>query len=276
MLKPNEIVHFYEVHDPISARVASQTGFDFGWVSSLCVATSHGIRDSEELGPEHILDTCLQLSSTSNLKLLVDGTNGFNSIEKLAYLIKRLEKIGALGIVIEDKAGVKNNSLQTGAQIGATEGDFIEKIQASLALRSRMLIVARLEGLIRGESADAVYRRARAAHEVGADAIFIHSNRDCFDHIQEVCHSISGEIPVIVCPTTYPLPPSNLLLEHAIRGVIWANQGMRAAIRAQLEVAEHIRKYSSAPEEGLMSMKELFQFMDYEEISSLKSRFPRI
>lgn len=259
------LVRLMQVHDPISAMIAAgvtarrpdgePAGFDGFWSSSLTDSTSRGYPDNEVLSVRSRLDRLSEIFAVAPLPLLMDGDTG-GQPEHFYFMVRDLELAGVGGVVIEDKAGLKQNSLLgagAGQRIAGVE-EFQQRIAAGRAARTnpRFLIVARLESLILGLGAADAHRRADAYVAAGATGILIHSKSKRSDEVVNFAREFKrrhNDVPLFCVPTTYNRATDVELHSSGCDVVIYANHMLRAAYRSMQQVVrcilEHGRTYEA-------------------------------
>ena len=197
--------------------------------------------------------------------MIVDGDNG-GYPEHFALMVKTLERLGVSIVIIEDKVGLKANSL-FGTDVDQTQDsikDFSHKI--SLGKKSQVgtdfMIVARIESLILKKGMKDALARAKAYIEAGADGILIHSKEKTPDEIFTFCKEykkFKKKVPIFVVPSTYSSVTEAELIKHGVKVVIYANHLLRSAYPAMVKTAETILENNSCKEaeKDCMSIKEI-------------------
>lgn len=228
--------------------------FDAMWVSSLCDSTFKGKPDIELVDLTSRINTINEIMEVTTKPIILDGDTG-GKIEHFVYNVKTLERLGVSAIIIEDKTGLKKNSL-FGTEVQQTLDDpdhFAEKIHSgkqALATRDFM-IFARLESLIAGKGIEDALMRARKYISAGADGIMIHSKEKDGSEIKEFLRQFRNEfkeIPVIVVPTSYNQFTEEELHEWGANIIIHANHLLRSAYPAMVKTAESILKNGRSKE----------------------------
>ncbi len=256
------IVENVKVEDPTTATVKE---FDAMWISSLCDSTFKGKPDIELVDLTSRINTINEIMEVTSKPIILDGDTG-GKIEHFVYNIKTLDRLGISAIIIEDKTGLKKNSL-FGTDVKQTLEDpdvFAEKIRAGKAAQySRdFMIVARLESLIAGQGIADALMRAQKYLEAGADGIMIHSKQKDGTEIVEFMKQFRKQykdIPVIFVPTTYNHFTETELFEIGGNIVIYANHLLRSAYPAMMKTAETILEHQRSLEadELCMPIKEV-------------------
>ncbi len=279
LLKLCPIVKAVEVHSGLTGLIAEKTvvengetldQFDAMWISSLCDSTAKGKPDIELVDMSSRLRTIDDVMDVTTKPIILDGDTG-GLVEHFVYNVRTMERMGVSAVIIEDKKGLKKNSL-FGTEVEQTQDsieNFCEKIRMGKeALRTReFMIIARIESLILEKGMEDALKRASAYVGAGADGIMIHSRKRQADEIYEFCDRFrekEREVPIVVVPTTYNNVTEAELAEHGINIVIYANQLTRSAFPAMKETAETILRNHRALEADsrLMSFKEIITLID--------------
>ncbi|MDU7441104.1 MAG: phosphoenolpyruvate mutase, partial [Clostridium sp.] len=210
-------VRILEAHNGLTGLIVEKTKvekdgkvreFDGMWISSLCDSTAKGKPDIELVDLTSRLNTINDILEVTTKPIIVDGDTG-GQIEHFVYTVKTLERLGVSAIIIEDKTGLKKNSL-FGTDVKQTQdtiGHFCEKIRAGREARvtSDFMIISRIESLIAKAGMDDAIKRAEAYIEAGTDGIMIHSKEKDGTEIIEFCEKyakLERRVPLIVVPTS--------------------------------------------------------------------------
>lgn len=260
--------------EAIIVKNAEKTGkkFDALWLSGLCHAAQKGMPDNGQMPLYMKLSALNEIRSVTSMPILIDCDTG-GSPEELTEIIK-LCKEKASAVIIEDKKGVKRNSLY-GALVKQEMEDievFSEKIRLAKAAADtdNIMIFARLESLIAGESQETALIRAEKYIMSGADGIVIHSiDRSGAEIFEFTKHFRSKfkEIPLVMIPTVYNSYSFEELQESGANIVIYANQLTRSACKAMIKTAESILETGRsqyADDNFCISPKELLQMIEEE------------
>ena len=279
LLQLRPIVKALEVHSGITALIAEKTivqnkeeldQFDAMWISSLCDSTAKGKPDIELVDMSSRIRTIDDVMDVSTKPIILDGDTG-GLIEHFVYNVRTLERLGVSAIIIEDKTGLKKNSL-FGNDVEQTQDSiahFCEKIKAGkqAQLSEDFMIIARIESLILEKGIADALQRAYAYVAAGADGIMIHSRQKTPDEIFAFCDAFRQKdknTPIVVVPTSYHSVLEEQLAAHGINIVIYANQLTRSAFPAMQETAARILKHHRAKEADaqLMSIKDIITLID--------------
>lgn len=273
------IVKAIEAHSGLTGLIAEKTivesnghfdQFDAMWVSSLCDSTAKGKPDIELVDMSSRLRTIDDIMEVTTKPIILDGDTG-GLTEHFIYNIRTLERMGVSAVIIEDKTGLKKNSL-FGTEIEQTQDsieNFCEKIKAGkrVQLTDDFMIIARIESLILEQGMNDALNRAFAYVDAGVDGIMIHSRRKEPDEIFEFCDKFREkvkDIPIVVVPTSFNSVTEEELAAHGINIVIYANQLTRSAFPAMKQTAELILRSHRAKEadSSLMSIKDIITLVE--------------
>jgi phosphoenolpyruvate phosphomutase / 2-hydroxyethylphosphonate cytidylyltransferase len=220
--------------------------FDAMWVSSLCDSTFKGKPDIELVDLSSRIATINEIMEVTTKPIILDGDTG-GKIEHFTFNVKTLERIGVSAIIIEDKQGLKRNSLY-GTDVQQELEDpqvFSNKIKAGKRAQSTrdFMIFARLESLIAGYDVDHAMERAILYISEGADGLMIHSKskdgKDIFEFLRRI-RLVDANIPLIVVPTTYNQFTESELSSAGANIIIHANHLLRSAYPSMVKTAESI------------------------------------
>lgn len=273
------IVKTLEVHSGLTGLIAEKTivakgeavsQFDAMWISSLCDSTEKGKPDIELVDMTSRFRTIDDVLEVTTKPIIFDGDTG-GLTEHFVYTVRSLERMGVSAVIIEDKTGLKKNSL-FGTEVKQTQ-DTIENFCAKIAagkqaqLSDDFMIIARIESLILGKGQQDAMERARAYVKAGADGIMIHSRSKTPDEILDFCDAFRAEdktTPIVVVPSTYNTVTESELAAHGVNIVIYANQMLRAAFPAMERTARSILENQRAKEADseLMSIKDIITLID--------------
>ena len=280
LIKLCPVVKTIEAHSGLTGLIAEKTivrqedgrldQFDAMWVSSLCDSTAKGKPDIELVDLSSRLRTIDDIMEVTTKPIILDGDTG-GLTEHFVYNVRTLERIGVSAVIIEDKCGLKKNSL-FGTEVKQTQ-DSIENFCAKIAagkdaLRTKdFMIIARCESLILEQGMDDALARCHAYVKAGADGIMIHSRKRDPAEILEFCdrfRATDATTPIVVVPTSFISVTESELSAHGVNIVIYANQLTRAAFPAMQSVAHDLLKHHRAleVESRLMPFKKIITLID--------------
>ena len=226
--------------------------FDGMWSSSLTDSATKGKPDNSSLDFSSRISSLNDMMDVTTKPLVFDADNG-GQLEHLPFLIRSLERCGASAIIMEDKVGLKKNSLfknQTGTKQDKPEL-FAKKIQKICKSRKNndFMVIARIESFIVGKGLKDALKRAEIYSKAGADAILIHSKEktpsEIFSFAREFKKS-KNSVPLVSVPSTYSKVYEKDLIKNGFKLVIYANQLLRAAYPAMEKAAKKILQNSRA------------------------------
>ncbi len=275
LIDAKDIVRIMEVHNALSGLIIEHTKsnkgveYDGVWSSSLTDSTSKGKPDIEAVDVSARINTINEIFEVTTKPMIYDADTG-GIAEHFAFTVRSLERTGVSAVIIEDKTGLKKNSL-FGNEVTQTQDtieNFCLKIKTGkkAQVTDDFMIIARIESLILEKGMDDAVTRAKAYIEAGADGIMIHSRSKTPDEILEFCNilrSFNEFIPIIVVPTSYNQITAKELSKAGVNVVIYANHMLRAAYPGMKNVAKSILENdrSLEAEKELLSIKEILNLI---------------
>jgi phosphoenolpyruvate mutase len=274
LMAAQPIVRALEAHNGLSGLIVEHTSnqengrvteFDAIWLSSLTDSTAKGRPDTEYVDRTSRAQTINEILDVTTKPIIYDGDTG-GVVEHFTKSVCSLERVGVSAIIIEDKKGLKQNSLYgiEREQILEDKTVMCEKIHAGkqAQVTEDFMIIARLESLIAKQGIDDALDRAQAYIEAGTDAIMIHSCESAAIEITEFCQrykELSTRVPLVAVPTSYNQIYESELIDLGFSVVIYANHLLRSAYPAMLETAESILKHgrSAEAESNCISTKDI-------------------
>lgn len=255
LLAVKPIVRFLDIHNALSGLIIENTKvdtpegpkeFDGMWGSSLTDSTAKGKPDIEAVDVSSRMSTLNEVLEVTTKPIIYDADTG-GKTEHFTFTVKTLERLGVSAVIIEDKTGLKKNSL-FGTDVAQTQDsieNFSQKIIAGKNAQATddFMIIARIESLILGKGIDDAIERAQAFLDAGADGIMIHSREKSPDEIFEFCEcykQIPNKKTLVAVPSSYNSVYESELIEHGVNVVIYANQLLRSAYPAMCETAKSI------------------------------------
>jgi len=249
------LIRILEVHNGLSAFIAENTfiekenvkkEFDAVWISSLTDSIAKGKPDTGIIDLTSRINTINQILESTTKPIILDGDNG-GETEHFAFMVRTLERLGVSAVIIEDKIGLKKNSL-FGTDVEQVQEEitkFVDKISRGKKsqLGEDFMIIARIESLILGKGVYDALIRAQAYIRGGADAIMIHSKEKNPDELFKFCKEYSkfeNKVPLVAVPTIYNHITEKELKDNGINMVIYANHLLRSAYPAMKKTAESI------------------------------------
>jgi phosphoenolpyruvate phosphomutase len=278
LLSAKPLLRFMEAHNGLTGLIVEnicvdtdqgRREFDGMWGSSLTESTAKGKPDIEAVDVTSRMQTLNDLMEVTTKPLIYDADTG-GKIEHFTFTVRTLERLGVSAAIIEDKTGLKKNSLfgNEVAQSQDTIEGFSAKIRAAKAAQvsDDFMIIARLESLILDVGMDDAVTRAKAYIEAGADGIMIHSRKKDPAEIFEFCEhfqKFERRVPLIAVPSSYNTVTEQELENRGVNVVIYANQLLRSAYPAMVKTAESILTHgrSAEADSELLSIKEILELI---------------
>ncbi|MDX4028253.1 phosphoenolpyruvate mutase [Aliarcobacter skirrowii] len=275
LIDSKEVVRIMETHNALSGLIVENIKGDNGieydgmWSSSLTDSTSKGKPDIEAVDVTARINTVNEIFEVTTKPMIYDADTG-GIAEHFAFTVRTLERTGVSAVIIEDKTGLKKNSL-FGTEVEQTQ-DSIENFCAKIKVGKKaqitddFMIIARIESLILDKGMDDAIARAKAYIEAGADGIMIHSRQKSPNEILEFCKILreyNENIPIVVVPTSFNQITAKELSKAGVNVVIYANHMLRAAYPGMKNVAKSILENdrSLEAEEKLLSIKEILDLI---------------
>ncbi len=275
------LVTAMEAHSGITGLIVEKTKvlqegktyqFDAMWVSSLCDSTAKGKPDIELVDMTSRFRTIDDIMEVTTKPIIFDGDTG-GLTEHFVYTVRSLERMGVSMVIIEDKTGLKKNSL-FGTEVKQTQDsieNFCAKIQAGKKAQKtkEFMICARIESLILEQGMDDALTRAFAFSEAGADAIMIHSRKkdpaEIFEFVSKFREK-NTTTPIVVVPTSFNTVTEQEFKDRGVNVVIYANQLTRTGFPAMQDAARTILENHRAKEcdDKCMSIKEIITLIPEE------------
>lgn len=269
LIEAKPIVRIMEAHSGLSGLIIenleiqksdSIRSFDGIWSSSLTDSTCKGKPDIEAVDLTTRLQDLTSILECTTKPIIYDGDTG-GLTEHFVFTVRTLERNGVSAVIIEDKVGLKKNSL-FGTEVQQTLAsipDFCEKISKGkqAQVTKEFMIIARLESLIAGFPVSDALERAVSYVKAGADGVMIHSKEKTGDDIKDFCQQFRKEyrnIPIILVPTTYNQFTEDELHEWGANIIIYANHMLRASYPAMFKVATTILENERSKEADALCM----------------------
>jgi phosphoenolpyruvate mutase len=278
LIEAKPIVRILETHDGLSGLIAENleiengpkiNSFDGMWSSSLTDSTSKGKPDIEAVDLTTRMQDLTNILECTTKPIIYDGDTG-GKPEHFAFAVRTLERNGISAVIIEDKIGLKKNSLfgTNAVQIQDSIEGFCHKIKIgkNAQVTDDFMVIARCESLIAGKSVDDALERCFSYVEAGADGIMIHSKNKTGEDIKQFCVKFRNKytsIPIVVVPTTYNQIKEEELHSWGVNVVIYANHMLRAAYPAMLKCATTILENERSLETDpiCMPIKEILELI---------------
>ena len=278
LIDAKPIVRVLEVHNGLSGLIVEKTvvefdgishEFDAMWSSSLTDSTARGKPDIEAVDLTSRLTTVNDIFEVTTKPLIYDADTG-GKPEHFTFGVKTLERTGVSALIIEDKIGLKKNSLLGVAAHQKQDSieAFSRKIRAGkdAQITDGFMIIARIESLTLEKGVADAMERAKAYTAAGADGIMIHSRQEDPSEIFQFCaqyNALDAAVPLVAVPSSYHQVTESELIQAGVRVVIYANHLLRAAYPSMQKVARQILEHSRALEsrEDCMPISEILDLI---------------
>ena len=265
LLEAKPLIRIIEAHSGLTGLIAETVRvecndgvreFDGIWMSSLTDSAVKAKPDIEYVDMTSRMSTVSDILETTTKPIIYDGDSG-GLAEHFVFMVRTLERLGVSAVIIEDKKGLKKNSLfgTDAMQVQDDVEAFSHKISLGkhAQVTDDFMVIARIESLILKAGMDDALTRARAYIGAGADGIMIHSKESTADEVLTFCKEYADfdqRVPLVAVPTTYSRMTEDELAEAGVSVVIYANQLLRSAYPAMVEVARSILQHGRAAEAG--------------------------
>ncbi len=278
LIAAKPVVRIMEAHSGLSGLIIEHTelmkedglhSFDGMWSSSLTDSTDKGKPDIEAVDLTTRMQSLTDILECTTKPIIYDGDTG-GIPEHFVFTVRTLERNGVSAVIIEDKKGLKKNSLfgTEAKQVLASEEEFCHKISEGkkAQVTKDFMIIARIEEIIAGYSVDDALKKAFAAVKAGADGIMIHSKDKSGADIKEFCTRFRKEyatVPLVLVPTTYNMFTEQELAAWGANIIIYANHMLRAAYPAMVRCAQTIlqAERSLETDEFCMPIKQILELI---------------
>ena len=259
-------------HDGLTARLVEQAGFHGVWASGFEISASHGVPDASILTMSEMLTASRLMTEAVGIPVIADCDTGFGNAINAIRTVRAFEAAGIAGLSIEDNIFPKRCSFYPGVKRHLTDiEEQALKIRAAVDAGSPdFVVIARTEALIAGWGLEEALRRGRAYADAGADAILIHSNQSTLDDVARFAGEWDRLTPLVCVPTTYKTASVDELARRGFKMVIFANQGLRAAIRAVQETLAALRQAGSAAsvDDRIVPLAEVYRLVNLNELKT--------
>lgn len=278
LLQAKELLIFLDVHNALSGLVVEHIKyeeeftikmFDGMWASSLTDSTAKGKPDIEAVDPTSRLSTLSEILEVTTKPIIYDADTG-GKPEHFSFTVRNLERLGVSAVIIEDKTGLKKNSL-LGNDVKQSQDSIEEfskkiKVAKESQITEDFMIIARIESLILERGIDDAIDRAKAYIKAGADGIMIHSRQKKPDEIFEfidLYNQLENRRPLVCVPSSYNEVRESELAERGVNIVIYANHLLRSAYPAMRNTALSILKNGRSAEcdSNCLSIKDVLELI---------------
>jgi phosphonopyruvate hydrolase len=276
-----DLVTLMSAHNPLSARLAEEAGFDGIWASGFELSAAYGVPDASLLSLTQHLDMTRAIIEQTTIPMVADIDTGYGNAINVLHVVGAYAKAGAAAVVMEDKLFPKDTSLQPGGRQELVRvEEFQGKIEAAReAGRAHdLVVIARTEALIADLGLDETLKRGMAYAEAGADLILVHSKKKTPDEIVAFCERWNGPIPLTIVPTAYPdLTEEKARALKKIKIMIYANHAIRAAVGAMRQVFAQIRRDGGIHQvdKQIASVEDIFELQRVPAMKAAERKYLR-
>ncbi len=279
LLRRPGIIKAVGAHDALSAKLIQLAGFDAIWASGFaisaslkCIPDASFIDSSEQLGVER------RMAEAITIPIIADCDTGYGNALNVMRTVNDRERAGVAAICIEDNVYPKRCSFYAGVRRELIPiEEHCGKIKAAKAAQTitDFAVIARTEALIAGWGQEEALKRAEAYAEAGADAVLIHSKSPTFDELKTVAKAWSGRVPLVVVPTIFDGVTAAELEDAGFKIVIYANQMVRASIRAMRDALAVIKKDTrpGSVNDQIVKLKEVYEVVGVPQMEEDEKRF---
>lgn len=279
LLQRSGIIKAVGAHDALSAKLVQQAGFDAIWASGFGISASlKCIPDASFITLTEQLDIERNMAEAVTIPIIADCDTGYGNALNVMRTVNDHERAGIAAICIEDNVFPKRCSFYAGVrrELISIE-EHCGKIRAAKAAQTvpDFMVIARTEALIAGWGQDEALKRAEAYAQAGADAVLIHSKSPTFDELRAVAKAWSGRVPLVVVPTIFDGVTAAELEEAGFKIVIYANQVIRAGIKAMREALDLIKRDTrpGSVNDRIVKLKEVYDLVGVPQMEEDERRF---
>ncbi len=268
-------------HNPLTAMLVEEAGFDGLWASGFEFSASQGLPDVSLVSMAEHINNMRAMAERTTLPIVADIDTGYGNAINVLHTVQQYENAGASCVVMEDKTFPKVTSLIAGGRQELLPiEEFQGKIEAAVSARKDpdFLIIARDEALIAGLGEEAALERAAKYEEAGADMILIHSKQKTPDEIESFINAWTGKAPIVIVPTAYPqMTEERAKALKKIGILIYGNHAIRAAVTAMQQIFSRIIEDGGIHNvnNDIVPVSEIFRLQKMDEVKENERRFLR-
>jgi phosphoenolpyruvate phosphomutase len=279
LLQQPGIIKAVGAHDALSAKLIERAGFDAIWASGFAISASlKCIPDASFITSSEQLEVERNIAEAVSIPIIADCDTGYGNALNVMRTVNDRERAGVAAICIEDNVYPKRCSFYAGVRRELIPlEEHCGKIQAAKAAQTipDFVVIARTEALIAGWGQEEALTRAKAYADAGADAVLIHSKSSSFDELRTVAKAWSGRVPLVVVPTIFDQVTAAELEEAGFKIVIYANQMVRAGIRAMRDALTVIKKDTrpGSVNDQIVKLKEVYEIVGVPQMELDERKF---
>ncbi|HET9844609.1 MAG TPA: isocitrate lyase/phosphoenolpyruvate mutase family protein [Nitrospira sp.] len=266
-------------HDALSAKLIERAGFDGVWASGFAISASlKCIPDASFITSSEQLEVERNIAEAVNIPVIADCDTGYGNALNVMRTVNDRERAGVAAICIEDNVYPKRCSFYAGVRRELIPIDeHCGKIKAAKAAQTvpDFMVIARTEALIAGWGQEEALKRAEAYAEAGADAVLIHSKSKTFDELKTVYKAWSRRVPLVVVPTIFDQTTAQEMEQAGAKIIIYANQPVRAAIRAMRDTLDLLRNDTrpGAANDRIVTLPEVYDIVGVPQMEQDEKAF---
>lgn len=279
LLSSKKSITIVGAHDAISAKLIEEAGFDGVWVSSFGTSAAQKcMPDANVLTMTESLLAASDVNQAVNIPVIADCDNGYGNAVNVIRVVKEFEKAGIAGISIEDNPFPKRCSLYPG-----DDRDLVSIEEMSGRIRAAknaqtdpdFFIIARTEAFIAGLGIEEALKRANAYADAGADAILIHSKAKSAEEVKKFTTLWNRPVPLVAVPTKYGSVTSDELESFGYKIIIFANQPLRASIKAMQETLSVLKskRFPDAANDKIVPLDEVFRLVGQKQMDEIQKEY---
>lgn len=265
-------------HDALSAKLAEEAGFDAIWASGFGISAVSALPDANILTMSETLDAVQRMAEAVHIPVIADCDNGFGNAINVMRTVAQYERAGVAGLCIEDNIFPKRCSFYAGVrrELVPVE-EHARKIQAAKTAQHDpdFVVIARTEAFIAGWGTQEALKRARAYADAGANAILVHSKLPTFDELKEFTAAWDRDCPLVAVPTTYAGVTADDLAAAGFKLVIFANQALRAAVKAMRESLAVLKREArpAAVDDRIATLPQIYELVGVQDLQENEQKF---
>ncbi len=279
LLQRPGIIKAVGAHDALSAKLIERAGFDAVWASGFAISASlKCLPDASFITSTEQLEVERNMAEAVTIPIIADCDTGYGNALNVMRTVTDRERAGVAAICIEDNVYPKRCSFYAGVRRELVPiEEHCGKIKAAKAAQTvpDFVVIARTEALIAGWGREEALKRAEAYAEAGADAVLIHSKSPTFDELKAVAKAWSGRIPLVVVPTIFDQVTTAELEDAGFKIVIYANQLVRASIRAMQDALDLIKRDTrpGSVNDRIVALKDVYEIVGVPRMEEDERRF---
>ena len=247
VLQGEECLFPGSVYDAVSARLATEVGFEIGmFAGSIGSSVVLGAPDYIVLTLTEFADQARRICRNTDLPLLVDADHGYGNALNVKRTVEELENAGVAALTIEDTDLPRPYGTQKPTLISIDEG--IGKMKAALEGRSdSSLIIAGRSSAFSVTSIEDAVERAKQYESAGVDAMFF-AGISTREELSAARDAIS--IPIMLGSVSKELEDKDFLSSMGVKVALQGHLPYMAGVKAVYEVMKALRSGTKPSELG--------------------------